>query len=38
LDYKLRLVFYPSILGWFLLGVWISKSVSDFFFLKRFIK
>jgi heme exporter protein C len=38
LDYKLRLVFYPSILGWFLLGVWISKSVSDFFLLKRFIK
>lgn len=36
LDFKLRLVFYPSIIGWSLLGFWISQLVSDFFFLNRY--
>jgi len=35
LDYNLRLVFYPAIIGWFLLGFWISKLISYIIYIKR---
>ncbi|MCG8341115.1 MAG: cytochrome c biogenesis protein [Cytophagales bacterium] len=35
LDHRLRWVFYPAVVGWFLLGMWIAKLIANFRFLKR---
>lgn len=35
LDNRLRWVFYPAVVGWFLLGVWIAELITNFKFLKR---
>ena len=38
LDNSLKLTFYPSIIGWFLLGFWISKLISYLEWIERKIK
>jgi heme exporter protein C len=37
MDNKLRTIFYPAVVGWTLLGVWISSLWSRFVFLKHSI-
>ena len=35
IDGRMRLVFYPAIIGWTLLGVWITTLKVRFNFLKE---
>ena len=35
MDNKLRLIFYPAVIGWTLIGVWLSSLWSRFVFLKH---
>lgn len=35
LDKSMRLVFYPAVIGWFLLGVWVSSLRARIYFIEQ---